>query len=74
MKPTESLITEFAGLHSRYMRANERMLPLQGAAVEGMRKIGVGCVSQKSKEEFMNLKIEIESVLARMKEICSTLD
>ena len=74
MKPTESITTEFIGLHSEYRRANERMLLLQGAAVEGMRKIGVGCVTQKSKEEFVELKSEIESVLGRMKEICASLD
>ena len=74
MKPTESVTTEFIGLHKRYKAADERMLLLQGAAVEGMRKIGVGCVTQKSKTEFADLKNELEAVLGRMKEICATLD
>jgi len=74
MKATESVIAEFVGLHNRYKKANERMLMLQGSAVEGMRKIGVGCITEKSKEEFVALKKEIESVLFRMKEICSSLD
>ena len=74
MKATESVIAEFVGLHNRYKKADERMLILQDSAVEGMRKIGVGCITEKSKEEFVALKKEIEFVLSRMKEICSSLD
>jgi len=74
MKATESIIAEFIGLHERYKKADGRMLILQDLAVEGMRKIGVGCVTEKSKQEFTALKKEIESVLSRMKEICSSLD
>lgn len=74
MKATEKDIAEFVGLHNRYKKADERMLMLQGSAVEGMRKIGVGCITEKSREEFAALKKEIESVLSRMKEICSSLD
>ena len=74
MEATESAIAEFVGLHNRYKKADERMLILQDSAVEGMRKIGVGCITEKSKEEFVALKKEIESVLSRMKEICSSLD
>ena len=74
MKATESMIAEFVGLHNRYKKADERMLMLQESAVEGMRKIGVGCITEKSKQEFVTLKKEIESVLSRMKEICSSLD
>jgi hypothetical protein len=50
------------------------MLILQNSAVEGMRNLGVGCVTEKSREEFASLKKEIETVLGRMKEICSSLD
>jgi len=74
MKATASAIAEFIGLHNRYKKADERMLMLQDSAVEGMRKIGVGCITDKAKEEFVAQKKEIESVLARMKEICSSLD
>ncbi len=74
MKATESVIAEFVGLHNRYKKADERMLMLQDSAGEGMRKIGVGCITGKSKEEFVTLKKEIEFVLSRMKEICSSLD
>lgn len=74
MKVTESLAAEFESLNNRYKKADERMLMLQGAAVEGMRKIGIGCITEKSKEEFVALQKEIESVLASMREICSSLD
>ena len=74
MKATASEVAEFTELHQRYTIANGRMLMLQAAAVEGMRKIGIGCINQKSKAEFADLKIEIEDILARMKEICSSLD
>jgi len=74
MKGTESVIAEFVGLHNRYKKADERMLMLQDSAVEGMRKIGVGCITDKSKEEFVAQKKEIELVLARMKDICLSLD
>ena len=74
MKATESVTAEFVGLRDRYKKADERMLMLQDSAVEGMRKIGVGCITDKAKEEFVAQKKEIESVLARMKEICSSLD
>jgi hypothetical protein len=74
MKATAALIAEFVELHDRYKKADGRMLTLQNSAVEGMRNIGVGCVTEKSKEEFAALKKEIESVLSRMKEICLSLD
>jgi len=74
MKATEALIAEFVDLHERYKKADKRMLLPQETAAEGMRKIGVGCVTEKSKEEFAALKKEIESVLSRMKEICLSLD
>jgi hypothetical protein len=74
MKATAALIAEFVDLHERYQKADTRMLILQNSAVEGMRNLGVGCVTEKSREEFASLKKEIETVLARMKEICSSLD
>jgi hypothetical protein len=74
MKATDSIIAEFIKLHDRYKKADERMLLLQSTSIEGMRKIGVGCVNEKSKAEFAALKKEIESVLSRMKEICLALD
>ena len=74
MKATPSEIAEFIELHNQYVKADGRMLMLQGAAVEGMRKIGVGCINEQSKAEFQVLKTEIESILKRMKEICSSLD
>jgi D-aminopeptidase len=73
MKATEQTIQEFAHLHTKYLEAQQRMTMLQGAALEGMRKIGIGCVTEKSHEEFNALKVEIEQILARMKEICDSL-
>lgn len=74
MKVTEALVEEFKELHSRYRKANERMLVLQASVVEGMRKIGKGCTTEASKMEFASLKKEIETILVRMKEICELLD
>ena len=44
MEVRESILREFSGLHNRYVKVNERMLVLQAAAVEGLGKIGTGCV------------------------------
>lgn len=74
VKATEAMVQEFSQLHQKYMEADKRMLILQGVALEGMRKIGVGCTPKESKEEFKTLKGEIERVLARMKEICESID
>jgi hypothetical protein len=74
MKASAALIAEFVDLNERYKKADMRILILQNSAVEGMRNLGVGCVTEKSKEEFASLKREIESVLSRMKEICLSLD
>lgn len=74
MKATESIIQEFGALHRRYLKAHERMVVLQGAALEGMRKIGIGCLTQESRHEFRSLKTEIEQILSRMKEICDSLE
>ncbi len=74
MKATmEAISAEFETLHSRYLKANERMVFLQAAAFEGIRKIGIGCITEKSRAEFASLQKEIVLVLARMKEICDSL-
>ena len=74
MKSTmDSISAEFQALHGRYLKANERMAFLQAAAVEGIRKIGVGCITEESRAEFTALQKEIALVLAKMKEICDTL-
>lgn len=74
MKSTmDSILAEFENLHSRYLKANERMIFLQGAAVEGIRKIGVGCITPESRAEFVTLQKEIMLILTRMKEICDKL-
>jgi len=74
MKATmDAISAEFKALNSRYLKAHERMALLQAAAVEGIRKIGVGCITEESRAEFVTLQKEIVLVLARMKEICETL-
>jgi len=73
MKETEATIDEFIALHQRYLKAHKRLLILQTSAIEGMRKIGVGCVTEESRAEFSALQQEITSVLAKMKEICDKL-
>ncbi len=73
MKATESQKAEFRELHNRYRKASERMLVLQASVAEGMRKIGEGCATEESKEEFTSLQKDIEMVLARMREICESL-
>jgi hypothetical protein len=73
MKATEPIIAEFVALHDRYMKAHERMTFLQTTAIEGMRKIGVGCITEESKAEFATLQKEIGLVLAKMKELCGAL-
>ena len=70
---TEATLKEFIQLHHRFLEADKRMVVLQGAALEGMRKIGVGCTLAESKKEFKSLKKEIEQVLARMEEICDSM-
>lgn len=73
MKATQPIITEFSDLHNRYRNANERMTVLQATAIEGMRKVGVGCITEESRTEFAALGKEINLVLARMREICDAL-
>jgi len=74
MKTTmETISVEFEALHYRYLKANERMLFLQASATEGIRKIGVGCITKESRAEFVALQREIVLVLAKMKEICDSL-
>jgi len=69
----DSMSAEFQTLHNRYRKVNERMSFLQATAAEGIRKIGVGCITEESRAEFVALQKEIMLVLARMKEICDTL-
>ena len=73
METKESVLREFGGLHNRYMKANERMLVLQATAVEGLRKIGTGCLTDEARTEFIALETEIGAVLSRMRAICEAL-
>lgn len=73
MKPTSSIRQDFQKLHEKYMKTNERMVTLQEKAIHGMRIVGVGCVNEESKAEFLALKTEIEQILSKMKEICDSL-
>ena len=74
MKATmETISAEFEALHYRYLKANERMVFLQAAATEGIRKIGVGCITEEARAEVVALHKEIVLVLAKMKEICDSL-
>jgi len=74
MKATKEQIAEFIEMNNRYRKVSERMLVLQASVAEGMRKIGEGCTTEESKTEFATLKGEIERILARMKEICDSLN
>ena len=73
MKVTESVITEFTELHDRYKKAHKQMVVLQATAIEGMRKIGVGCLTEESRTKFIALEREVNQVLAGMREICEAL-
>lgn len=73
MAVPESVIKEFTELHERYKVANEKILILQATAIEGIRKIGVGCITEGSRAEFILLEKEINDSLARMREICESL-
>jgi len=73
MEARGSLLREFSGLHNRYAKANERMLVLQATAVEGLRKIGTGCLTEEARTEFIALETEIGMVLSRMRAICEAL-
>ena len=73
MEARESLLREFSGLHSTYSKANERMLVLQATAIEGLRKIGTGCLTEEARAEFVSLEKEIGAVLSRMRAICEAL-
>jgi hypothetical protein len=69
----DTISAEFEALHCRYLKANKQMALLQATAIEGIRKIGVGCITEESRAEFVALQKEIMSVLTKMKEICDTL-
>ncbi len=73
MGVSESIINEFTELHEKYKDASDKILVLQATAIEGIRKIGVGCITEKSRAEFMTLEKEINRTLARMREICESL-
>ncbi|UCE97607.1 MAG: hypothetical protein JSV74_06605 [Dehalococcoidia bacterium] len=74
MKVTiDELATEFETFQARYLKAHERMVFMQEVMVEGIRKIGVGCIQEESRAEFVALKKEINLILNRMKKICDTL-
>jgi len=73
MEARESLLREFSGLNNAYSKANERMLVLQATAIEGLRKIGTGCLTEEARAEFISLEKEIGAVLSRMRAICETL-
>ncbi|UCC16606.1 MAG: hypothetical protein JSU58_09595 [Dehalococcoidales bacterium] len=73
MTVTEPIMNEFSELHERYKAANRKILVLQATAIEGIRKIGVGCITEGSREAFVSLEKEINDSLARMREICESL-
>ena len=73
MRATQPIIAEFSNLHDRFKKASNRIGVLQSTAIEGMRKVGIGCITDESRAEFANLEKEINLVLARMREICEAL-
>jgi hypothetical protein len=73
MAVPESVIKEFTGLHEKYKAANEKIVVLQATAIEGIRKIGVGCITEESRAQFISLEKEINDSLARMRAICESL-
>ena len=73
MAVPETIISEFIELHENYKAANEKILVLQAMAIEGIRKIGVGCITEESRAEFIVLEKKINDSLARMREICESL-
>lgn len=73
MAVPESIISEFTELHEKYKVADEKILVLQATAIEGIRKIGVGCITEESRAEFISLEKEINDSLARMRTICESL-
>ena len=60
-------------LHERHKAANEKILVLQATTIEGIRKIGTGCITEESRAEFASLEKEINDSLARMKAISESL-
>ena len=73
MAVPDAIISEFTGLHEKYKAANGKILVLQATAIEGIRKIGVGCITEESRAEFIALEKDINDSLARMREICESL-
>ncbi len=73
MAVSESVIKEFTELHDKYKSANEKILVLQATALEGIRKIGVGCITEESRAEFISLEKDINDALTGMRKICESL-
>ena len=73
MEVTKLIIAEFTELRDRFNKACRRILVLQATAMEGMQKVGIGCITEESRTEFASLEKEINVVLARMREICEAL-
>ncbi|MFC1864781.1 hypothetical protein ACFLYG_03025 [Chloroflexota bacterium] len=73
MEATQPIIAEFSDLHDRFRKAFKRIDVLQSTAIEGMRKVGIGCITEESRAEFAALEKEINLFLARMREICEAL-
>lgn len=73
MVASEQIIAEFTDLHRQYREASRKIEVLQAMAVEGIRKVGVGCLTEESRTEFIALQEEINRILARMREICEAL-
>ena len=73
MKSPQSVAREFSDLHDRFRKACGRIVVLQATAIEGMQKIGTGCLTEESRAEFIALEKEINLVLSRMREICEAL-
>ena len=73
MRATAENQREFQELHEKYLNVDERMLMLQQKAIQGMKIIGIGCVNEESKAEFLTLKTELAQILTRMKEICDSI-
>ena len=73
MESTQLVSNEFTDLHNRFKVACKRISVLQATSIEGIKKVGVGCITEESRTEFAALEEEINLVLARMREICDSL-
>lgn len=73
MGEPDSVIRDFAELHERYIKAHSKIIVLQATAIEGIRKIGVGCLTRETRDEFIALEKEINETLEGMRRICESL-